>query len=66
MVTHAITTCKNRKLLTAINKPKSLWFCRDDFVHKNRIIIPFYENKEIIFYQSRKLEQNKKDTKLIG
>ena len=63
MVTHAINTCKNRRLFTAINKPKSLWFCRDDFVHKNRIILPFYENKNIIFYQSRKLEQNKKDKK---
>jgi len=63
MVTHAINTCNSRRLFTAINKPKSLWFCRDDFVHKNRIIIPFYEDKNILFYQSRKLVQNKKDKK---
>jgi len=63
MVKHAISTCKTRRLFTAINKPKSLWFCRNDFVHKNRIIIPFYEDKDILFYQSRKLEENKKDTK---
>ena len=63
MVTHAIVTCKERRLLTAINKPQSLWFSRNDFVHKNRIIIPFYDNNKIIFYQSRKLKQNKKDTK---
>ena len=63
MVTHAIITCKERRLLTAINKPKTLWFSRNDFVHKNRIIIPFYDHNKIVFYQSRKLKQNKKDTK---
>ena len=63
MVKNAIKVCKERRLFTAINKPKSLWFCRNDYVHKNRIIIPFYEDNNIVFYQSRKLEQNKKDTK---
>ena len=63
MVKRAVDICKERKLFTAVNRPKSLWFCRNDFVHKNRIIIPFYENKNIVFYQSRKLEGNKKDTK---
>lgn len=63
-VNWAIETCKKRILLTAINRPKTLWFCRNDYVHKHRIIIPFYDNNNnIIFYQSRKLEQNKKDTK---
>ena len=63
MVTHALITCKERKLLTAVNKPKTLWFSRNDFVHKNRIIIPFYDNNKIVFYQSRKLKQNKIDRK---
>ena len=63
MVTHALITCKERKLLTAVNKPKTLWFSRNDFVHKNRIIIPFYDNNKIVFYQSRKLKQNKADRK---
>ena len=62
MVTHALVTCKERKLFSAVNKPKTLWFSRNDFVHKNRIIIPFYDNNKIIFYQSRKLKQNRKDT----
>ena len=63
MVKHAIDVCEERRLFTAVNRPKSLWFCRNDYVHKNRIIIPFYENNDIVFYQSRKLEKNKKDTK---
>lgn len=63
MFKHAIDTCESRRLFTAVNRPKTLWFCRNDFVHKNRIIIPFYKDNNINFYQSRKLEQNKKDTK---
>mgnify|MGYP003628156005 CR=1 FL=1 len=46
----------SRRLDTAINKPKSLWLSLTDFVHKNRIIIPFYDEKNnIIHYQSRRV-----------
>ena len=49
----ALEVVVNRKLDTAINKPKSLWLSLTDHVHKNRLVIPFYEDKKIIFYQSR-------------
>ena len=50
----AISYLKNRLLYHAINKPNALYLCRKDFIHKNRIIIPFYdENNNIIYYQSR-------------
>jgi len=57
----ALQTCKERRLFTAVNKPKTLWFCMKDYVHKDRIIIPFYDNNNIIFYQSRKIKNT--DTK---
>ena len=56
VVQKAIEVIKKRKLDTAINKPKSLWLSLTDKVHKNRLIIPFYDERdEIIFYQSRTL-----------
>jgi len=54
IVQNAIELIKRRKLDTAINRPDSLWLSLTDKVHKNRLIIPFYDEKgEIIFYQSR-------------
>ena len=43
----------SRRLDTAINRPKTLWLSLNDFIHKDRLIIPFYDNKKIIHYQSR-------------
>ena len=52
----ALNILNNRRLLTAINRPKKYYFTLNDYVHENRIIIPFYdENNKIIFYQSRKV-----------
>lgn len=43
-----------RKLLTACNRPKTLWVSLSDYIHKNRLIIPFYNSEnQIVFYQSR-------------
>lgn len=42
-----------RRLNVAINKPKALYLSTQDFIHKNRLIIPFYENNKVKFYQSR-------------
>ena len=54
IVQKAIEIVKKRKLDTAINKPKTLWLSLTDKVHKDRLIIPFYDEKdEIVFYQSR-------------
>jgi hypothetical protein len=54
MVQNALSLIKKRHLDTAVNKPDSLWISLTDRVHKNRLIIPFYNDQnEIIFYQSR-------------
>jgi hypothetical protein len=56
----ALLLIKDRKLDKGINKPKTLYVSLKDVVHKNRLILPFYdENNNIIFYQSRGL--TKKD-----
>lgn len=46
----------NRKLNKAINKPKALYTSLNDYTHKERLIIPFYDkNNKCVFYQSRKI-----------
>jgi hypothetical protein len=57
----------SRRLDTAINKPKSLWLSLTDFVHKNRIIIPFYdEESNIVHYQSRQVLDNDDKPKYLS
>ena len=56
-----------RRLDTAINRPKSLWLSLTDFVHKNRLIIPFYdENNNIIHYQSRQVLETDQNPKYLS
>lgn len=44
----------SRKLNKAVNRPKALYVSLTDNVHKNRLIIPFYDHKsKCVFYQSR-------------
>jgi len=62
----ALKTCRERRLFTAVNRPKSLWFCMKDYVHKDRIIIPFYDNTDIVFYQSRKILVKDKKPKYLS
>lgn len=51
--------CLDRKLFTAVNRSKSLFISFTDYVHKNRLIIPFYtEDGKIGSYQSRTLNGN--------
>ena len=60
VVKTALQLIKDRKLDKGINKPKTFYISLKDVVHKNRLILPFYdENGDIIFYQSRGL--TKKD-----
>jgi len=48
--------CTERRLTTAINKPKGLYYTFNDRVHANRLIIPFYnEGGKLFTYQSRSL-----------
>lgn len=54
IILKAIQYIKYRRLDTACNKPKSYFISLNDFVHKNRLILPFYDkNEDILFYQSR-------------
>jgi hypothetical protein len=55
-VKKALEILNERRLLSAINRPKKYYVTLNDFVHENRLIVPFYdENNKIVFYQSRKL-----------
>lgn len=56
IVRKALQVIKQRGLHKAINKCKALYISLNDYIHKNRLCIPFYDNdNKIIFYQTRKL-----------
>mgnify|MGYP003122819835 FL=1 len=60
IVNVALDYIKQRKLDTAVNKPKSLWVSHKDFTHKNRLVLPFYDiDGKIVFYQTRTLIEGK-------
>ncbi len=47
---------KERRLNTAINRPKTFFISLSDRIHRNRLIIPFYDMfGKIVYYQSRAL-----------
>lgn len=54
IVKEAIRFAHERRLDTAVNRPKSLYVSITDFTHKNRLVLPFYdEHGKIVHYQSR-------------
>jgi hypothetical protein len=56
IVLQGLEYCKSRKLFDAVNSCDKFYVCLGDKVHKNRLIIPFYnESKKITCYQSRSL-----------
>jgi len=56
LIEKALKYCRLRKITDAINRPKSLYVTTTDFIHKNRLIIPFYSAaNKIESYQSRVL-----------
>lgn len=56
----ALELIKKRRLDTAVNHPKTLWMSLSDPVHKNRLVIPFYDDSDkIIHYQSRTVLESK-------
>ena len=64
VVNLALNFIKDRRLDTAINRPKTFWLSLKDYVHKNRICIPFYdEDNQIRFYQTRTICNEDKLTK---
>lgn len=59
LIQTAFNYCEQRNILKAVNRPKSLYVSSEDYVHKNRLIIPFYsESGKVECYQSRSLEGN--------
>ena len=59
VVNDALNIIKRRRLDSAVNKPDSLWLSLTDKFQKNRIVIPFYDDRdEIIFYQTRAIYDN--------
>lgn len=63
VVTDALNLISKRMMDKAVNRPETLWLSLTDKVHKNRIIIPFYDEQgNIIFFQSRAIYE--KDTKI--
>lgn len=55
----ALLYIQERKLDVAVNKSPNLFISLTDFLHKNRICIPFYDlNKHIAFYQTRCLDNS--------
>lgn len=57
----AAETIVSRRLNKAVNKPKSLYVSLTDAVHKDRLVIPFYDGKRCVFYQSRSLLETQSD-----
>jgi len=60
---------KSRRLDTAVNRPDNLYLSLSDMVHKNRLVIPFVNEKhEIEFYQTRTIlnKDNKLKPKYLG
>jgi hypothetical protein len=56
VVRRCLQIIKQRRLSRAINKPIALYVSLNDFIHKNRLCIPFYDiNNNITFYQTRRI-----------
>jgi CHC2 zinc finger len=56
VVSICLNLLKKRRLNTAINRPKTFYLSLTDKVHKNRLVLPFYDvNGDIIHYQTRTL-----------
>lgn len=60
IVNDALSIVINRRLDRAVNRPDTLYVTCKDKIHKNRIVIPFYDdnNNNIIFYQTRLIYKN--------
>lgn len=54
----ALECIEKRKLLTAVNTCKKFYISLTDRVHKNRLVIPFVNNNQVVCYQTRALTPN--------
>lgn len=65
----ALGLIKSRRLDTAVNRPDNMYISLTDYVHKNRLVIPFLnEERQIEFYQTRTVltRDNKTKPKYLG
>ncbi len=54
VIKDALEFINKRRLNTLINHPQTFYISLNDEIHKNRLIIPFYDlNNKITFYQTR-------------
>lgn len=54
IIKNALKYIKSRRLNQAINRPKSWLISLTDKIHRNRLILPYYdENNKVLFYQTR-------------
>lgn len=61
IVQEVLSLLTRRRLNVAANRPKTFWLSLVDKVHKNRLIIPFYDlNDRIVHYQTRTVIENKR------
>lgn len=62
-VNAALDLLRKRNLEKAINRPKTFWVSLVDKVHKNRLIIPFYDvDEKIVHYQTRTIIEDSKSS----
>jgi hypothetical protein len=67
IVQEALSLISSRKLDTAVNRCPNLYVSLDDFVHKNRLCIPFEnETGKIVFYQTRSIKKDDPNPKYLG
>lgn len=59
VIDKALKYISKRRLNTAVNRPKTFYISLKDRTHKNRLVIPFYDDTgKVIFYQSRAIGAN--------
>lgn len=50
--------CESRRLLTAVNSCKKFYISLEDKIHKNRLVLPFFnEDEKVVCYQTRALTE---------
>jgi hypothetical protein len=55
----ALQYCADRRLLTAANSCHKFYLSLEDKIHKNRLVIPFFEeSNKVVCYQTRALTAN--------
>lgn len=67
VITDCLRYLNDRLLFSAVNRPKNYYISLSDDVHKNRLILPYYdENNKIIFYQSRAIYKKDENPKYLS